>query len=274
MVRCIIVLLVACFLFMSTGAARADVVGWDPTGNNFFKRHISECVYLGRSFQVNGTEGSVSVRSEPSAKNVVSTIENDEIIYLEYSCLYKGKYWGFLPPYHEAWWFPLSGWVEIDQLLVLYDSVSFQEDCLSEFYAYTGDFYEIKKARAVVAWSYPGSGVALWTVANIDTANFRVLYAYPDAQGREWGFVTHFYGSSDIWVCLSEPLNRDIPVFNPPAPPAQWVSDTVHIDIGKLGNPPFALIVGLVALLPIGTMILIKVFWRPGESMPERRGHD
>ena len=233
--------------------AYADLITWPE--NDFYKQHHSQIVYLGRSFTANGEDGSVAVKQAPGSKSDIATIQNSEVVYIQYSCLYDGDYWGFT--------FEYSGWVELDQTLVLYDYVAFEEDHLLEFHSYTGDYAEIKELRAAVAWPWPGSEAPLWTFEDLDTENFNVAYAYADDQGREWGFVTYLYGSRNIWICLSDPLNRDMPVFHPAQEPSVWKSETVYSDIGKSWNPPIVLIIVLVAALAIGTVILIKIFWKP-----------
>ena len=256
--------LVVSFLLLPAIAAYADVL-IEPS-NDFFNHHRSDCIYLGRSFYAVGEDGTVSVKKAPNSNDNIAFIESAEIIYVDYSCLYKGNFWGFAQRY--------NGWIKLDEFLVLYDYVAFEEEHLDNFYTYKGDYAELKKTRAAVAWSWPGAESPLWTIENIDTTNFRVLYAYKDAQGREWGFVTYLYGSPNIWFCLSDPLNKDIPVFNPAPVPMVWESETAHNDIGESGNPALTLIIILVAILVMGTVILINVLWKPNKSKTGGNGND
>jgi hypothetical protein len=155
----------------------------------------------------------------------------------------------------------------MNELLVLYDHVAFDDEYSASFYTYTGDYDEIKAAGSVILWQWPGSGIALWTTDYLDTVNFSVSYAYMDEQGREWGFIGYLYGHRNIWVCLSDPLNSNIPIFNPTPEPAEWVPDTLHTDIlqhgGEQGSeiPTLAVIVVLVTALVAGTAMLIKVLY-------------
>jgi hypothetical protein len=216
---------------------------------------------------VNGNGDSVSVQKEPDGREIAE-IKNGEIIYVEYSCFYDGDYWGigfFNPPDRRGDY----GWVKMDQLLVIYDFISFDEEHFKEFYTYNGDYDEIKKVGAAIAWTWPGSGTTFWTIENLDTENLLVSYAYLDKDGREWGFVNYLYGSRNIWICLSEPLNRDIPAFNPIPEPILWESETVHREIEKSANAMLWIIIVLVAILVIGTVVLIKIFWKPNKVKPE-----
>jgi len=235
--------------------ASADVL-IEPD-NSFYKQYSTQCVYLGRNYCTNGADGSIDLKKEPGAKGEICQIKNNEILYAEYSCLYDGEYWGLTTFAGE------SGWVKMDQLVVIYDYVSFEEEHLDEFYQYTGDFSEIKEAGAAIVWAWPGSGKSLWTISDLDAETVHISRAFKDEQGREWGFVPYLYGSKNFWVCISDPVNRDIPVFNPEPEPVKWETETEHTEIEKNDTTMIALIVILVAGLVAGTAILIKVFWNP-----------
>jgi len=228
--------------------------------NDFYTQHSNQIIYLGRSFYAVGEDGTVSIKKAPYSNDNVAFAASAETIYIDYSCLYKGKFWGFTQRY--------SGWVKLDELLVLYDYVAFAEKHFEEFYFYEGDYAEIKKYASAIAWPWPGADAPLWTFEDLDTANFRASCAYNDEQGREWGFITYLYGSRNIWVCLSDPLNRDIPVLNPAPEPGVWLSETVHTDIGKSVDSTLAIIIVLVALLVSGTAVLIRMVWMPEKTKP------
>lgn len=246
--------LIPAFAIFADAAAKPD--------NAFFTRHENKCVYLGRSFVANGIDGFVTVKKEPGSAREEVKIKNGETVYLDYSCLYNSEYWGYTSDE--------NGWVKIDnQLFVLYDYISFLEEHQAELYPYSGDYAEIKKTRAAVAWPWPGAESPLWTIEDLDTTNFRVLHAYKDQQSREWGFVTYLYGSPNIWICLSEPLNRAIPVFHPAQEPTVWKPDTEHTDIGKSANShhgTLGLMILLVTVLFVGTAVLIKILWKPDKN--------
>ena len=274
MKKYIFALIVACFLLIPATVAYADSIV-EPD-NDFYYQHENQIVYLDRVFCVNDTYGSASIKKEPGAKSDIAKLTNDKTVYLQYSCLYDGEYWGFALKY--------SGWIKMEELLVLYDYVAFGEEHLEEFYAYEGDYSEIKKTDSAIAWPWPGAETSLWTIEDLETTSFSVSCAYKDGQGREWGFVPYFYGNINIWVCLSDPLNSDIPAFNPAPEPITWVSDTAHIDIGKDNEKSkksyLVLAIILVAALAIGTAILIKVFWKsdknkkPEEIEPKEESND
>jgi len=268
MFKRVFVILVLCFFFMPTLGAYADAI-IDPD-NDFHTRHASKAVYLGRSFVANGEDGHVAIKYEPGSKDDIASLKNGEVAYMQYSCLYDGDFWGFTYEY--------SGWMKLDQMLVLYDYVAFAEDHWDEFYSYNGDYTEIKKTQALIAWPWPGADAPLWTVENIATTNFYVSHAYKDIQGREWGFVAYLYGSRNIWVCLSEPLNRNLPAFNPAPEPDIWVSETTHVDIKQYVSenefPTLIVIIVLVTMVVVCTAVLIRVFWEPNKTNIEGKKND
>ena len=264
MLRCFFVIPAVCFFLMFAFAASADLIV-EPE-NDFYKRHAGKIIYLGRSFIANGKDGSVPVRKEPGLGAYTAKLQNGEMVYVQYSCLYNNDFWGFTRKYY--------GWVRMDEMLVLYDYVAFEEEHLSEFYPYTGDYAEIKENRSAIAWSWPGSGAYLWTFKDLDTENFRVSHAWRDKEGREWGFVSYLYNSRNIWICLSDPLNRDIPAFNPAPKPGVWESETEHIDVKQSKNSAAALIAALVAALAAGTIVLISALWKPNKTKSGVKNND
>jgi len=152
----------------------------------------------------------------------------------------------------------------MNQILVCYDSISFEEEFSDKFYTYEGDFSELINSEAFICWNWPGSGVP-WSTwenigdSNIEFLNRRVSYAYKDIDGREWVLIID---RPDFWICLSDPLNPDIPAFRPAPDPAVWGSEfTPYTGTEQLVLPLMAI---LVVSLTAVTMILIKVFYKQG----------
>ena len=247
---------IVCFLLAPALAAYADAIV--ESENGFYNKHKGECVYLGRSFSANGEEGYVSMMGEPGSKKELTEIENGETVYIGYSCLYEGDFWGLITQF--------DGWVRMDQLLVLYDYIAFEEEHSGEFYPYEGDYSEIEKAGRAFAWPWPGADAPLWIIEGLELEYFWADYAWTDEQGREWGFLSYSRGGRDIWVCLSDPENRDIPAFSPAPAPSPWESETTHTNIGRQGNRTLATIIVLVAAVALGTALLIRKFWKPNQT--------
>ena len=259
--------LIVCVMFLvPVFSAHADIIV--TPNNDFYMQYQSMIKPLDRRFVVN-TGAQVPVKSSPGAKSNIETLQAGTETYVKYSCLYDGGYWGFS--------FEYSGWVNLDQMLVMYDYITFAEEHTQPLYSYGGDYSEIKETRAAVVWPWPGAEEPVWTLANIDTDYFKVPFAYKDEDGREWGFVTYLYGHRNIWICLSDPLNEDLPALIPAAAPAPWHPDTVHTDISPLDSEngiSIFVIVILVTLLVTGTGILIRVFWKPGKPAAREKHHN
>ena len=254
-----ILLAILCILLSFTQVALADAI--IVPENDFFEDHREHIIYLGRNFVVNSESGSVSVRAYPEAIEDISTLKNGDIVYIQYSCLYDGSFWGFIFSQQAS---PFTdGWVMLSDFLVLYDYVAFEEDHIDELYPHTGDLTTIRDIGAMHLWPWPGSAAPMWTVEGVNVDSLIISHAFMDEYGNEWGFLRYAYGGSNVWVNISDPLNRDLPVFNPTPAPMPWVSDTEHIDIATLGNQIIVLITGLVAALVVITAILIRIVWNP-----------
>jgi len=214
----IFVIILICLLLLPSVVISADSIFYVDTNNDYFEQHRSQMVYLERRFIVNGEDGFVSLREAPGAKDETGRLQNGEEIVLYYLYLYDGDYWGITLD---------DGWVQMDQLLVLYDYVSFEKDHFDELYLYKGDYGEIKETRSAIAWPWPGADAPLWTADDIDMEYFYIIYAYTDSQGREWAFAeSNDYGY--MWICMSDLMNSDIPAFNPAPEPTKWVPETRH----------------------------------------------
>lgn len=257
MKRIIATMLAICFLIAPAAKVHADLV-IEP-GNSFYEENREKCVLVERNFIANGPDGKIEVKEAPNSKANETLIENGAAVYVEFSCRYNGEYWGVITYGDDQ----KSGWLKMDQVLVVYDHVSFAEEHASELYQYTGDFAAVKEAREMVIWPWPGSGNSQGKISDIDAENFSVLQAYKDKDGREWGFVPYFYGRINFWICISDPTNDTVPAFNPAPEPTKWVPDTEHTEIGKVDSKTIGMITILIGALTIVTATLICVFWKP-----------
>ncbi len=263
-------LLVVSLLLMFPLVANADVL-IEPN-NDFYTRHRSECVSLNRRFYVNGESGGVSVKKEPGSKTETAVIENGGIVNIMFTYDHKGEIWGVTEistddKAYDKW---PNGWIPMNELLLVYDYISFAEEHQSEFYSYTGEYNMLYETDDIVFWTWPGSGEKAWILEhewrNTETdSNFlKASHAYMDADGHEWSFFGYVYGNKNTWICLSDPGNTDISAFNPPPQPELWQPDNINTSTNGLSTP--VLIIGLVVVLVIGTVVLIRVFWKPNKG--------
>ena len=269
--------------------AKADVL-IEPF-DDFYEKHEEQCVYLCRSFYVNSEDGTLSVKLQPGAEREIAVFNNGEVLYIQYTYNYNGAAWGvaeFQLPDTEGW---TSGWMPMDQLLLVYDGISFREEHYDEFYNYKGEF---DTSGDIVLWTWPGSGdvnfvldTDQWRSDDFDDLTFSI--AYKDIEGREWGFIGYYYGSRDVWVCIDDPSNQDIPAFNAAPEPVLRRQGDTNADIGnqqtinsnnsasgnvstnssqtgssnmRIAMSTLVLIIVLVVVVVTGTAVLILVFWR------------
>jgi hypothetical protein len=254
-------------LLLFPPAARADILA-EPN-NDFYAWHSDECVPLSRSFCANGASGSVSVKNAPGSRAETALVANGEIINIMFLYNRNGEIWGVTQIYTEGapyrdW---PNGWIPLDQLLLVYDYISFAEEHQDDFYAYAGNYETLKGMKKIVLWPWPGSGGAQRNLEAITDENYHVFsisHAYRDEEGREWGFIGYWMGHKNAWICLSAPENRGIPAFNPPPPPAPWQPDEGSVPKSALPLP-FPAIVLTVAAVAL-TAALIRAFWKPGKG--------
>jgi len=273
------IIIAASFLLALPFAANADVLV-EPN-NDFYTRHRNECTYLNRSFYANGPSGSVSVKLAPDTKKEIAVIENGESIWIQFTYNHNGQIWGAAI---TSWdWDKPDGWIPMEQLLLIYDYISFEKEHQEEFYTYSGDYEALYEVDDIVFWTWPGSGVwdLIFNAASLPEdigIYFDNSNTYRDEQGREWGFIGYMYGKRNFWICLSEPDNKDIPAFNPaPQPKIRQPQDNNTGNTGNTGVTsntdtvprPFSMpvfIIILVVIVVIGTVVLIKVLWKSGKG--------
>ena len=271
MAKAMVMLLLTALLLTLPLIARADVLV-EPR-NDFHSRNRHSCRPLGRRFYANGESGSISLKTEPGSNNEVEKFENGKIMYISHTYNHNGDIWGLYESPGGGW---LNGWIPLEQLLVVYDYISFREDFEQEIYIYNGSLDTLIEAEKVVLWTWPGSG----EYSNILGAPYKERsfdvyftsypgqtlkpHAYRDDDGREWVFTSMKYLGNN-WVCVNEPTNSMIPAFNPAPEPELWLPGEDHSVLpGALPLP--VMVITLVAVLLVITVILIGVFWRKSKA--------
>ena len=259
MKRIAVVFIIIYALAFSSQAVYADVIS--ETNNDFYLKYREYIIPLDREFIADGEDGYVSAMDAPGSGKEKGTLENGEYLYVEYSCLYDGEYWGLTYAFGYVW-------VRMDELLVLYDDIAFREEFSDEIYPYEGDLEEVYQAGAAILWAWPGSGVVFFELDMSKDDGTWVPYAYIDEHGLEWGLL-NYYGRH-AWICISDPMNRDLSVRDPMPGPAKWISDTEHVDVSTItvndiisrNNAPVFIVI-LVAAVVVVTILLIRRVFKP-----------
>ncbi|MDR2854534.1 MAG: hypothetical protein LBV40_00005 [Methanomicrobiales archaeon] len=240
------IVLISVALLILPLAAHADVILDDEFfyQNKYNIEPIGENSY-GKEFIVNSPSGYIIPKEEPGSKKGVPTgsgyrssfgyeemkepkypvfvFKNGELLYIEATLLHNREYWGVISPNDME---QSSGFVLMDELLMIYDSLDFEQEQKDNFYPYTGSYDVVLSAEKLVEWQWPGSDREKRIIENKDTISkyADVLYAYKDEQGREWGKTSY----TERWICLSEPENNKIPTFYQAPEPIKWSFDTLY----------------------------------------------
>lgn len=206
-----------------TAPALADVI-WEPQ-NGFYQRHQNQCERENRSYWTNSPEGYVTLRESPGGR-AIANVKNGRPIYTEYIYQSGGEAWGLAElrtedlegdllaadehAVSENRW--LEVWFPMDGMLLRYDQQSFRED-------HTGEILAEKRTvdvdgLALCYYAFPG-GEFDWQMDPQYTKDMEPLTVseiYTDEAGREWGYVSYWYGSRNIWFCLSDLEDPALPV--------------------------------------------------------------
>ena len=267
--------IMAGIVFFSIGiTCSADVI-WEPE-NDFFSEHRSESEYMNRDFYVNAEQGSAFVYEAPGSSSSFARITNGTVLNVAFTHSKRRVEWGLVEfminengeAINASADGSLVGWIDMTDLLLVYDCISFNQEHGSEFYSYTGDYDTLIAAgENTVVWTYPGSGVTASGLLEVNDLWFQI--AYDDEDGRQWGYIGYHYGLRDVWICISDPENAAIPAFGveepeliPPNPEkSERITESTD-DTGSLSRMIYIL-VGAVVLI---TIILIPVLMKKKRS--------
>ena len=195
-------------LFLGSASVWADDDVWKPD-EPFFVEHEEECLVENREYYANGPNGQVIVYESPASSKVVKTLENGEIVLIDYIFTSdKGISWGFC---EIAGGF---GWIPMPYMIVVYDYLNFEEEYGKQIQEERGSGVEgdengfdfFRTSRKVRFWTYPGSESKYtiqlpWGFAqNIPD----YTKTFVDEDGRKWGFVSYYQGKNpNRWICIN-----------------------------------------------------------------------
>ncbi|MDE6750738.1 MAG: hypothetical protein K2K21_17000 [Lachnospiraceae bacterium] len=190
--------MITCFLFC-TISVRADLI-WEPQ-DDFYEKHSSECTHVNRQFIADGPDGVVILYKSPESAEETATWENGYQTWISFTYEdEQGIVWGFPSELEEK-----SGWVPMEYMKVVYDSISFMEEHSSQIENRNGFLDESHKDDIIYLWKYPGSDGG----SSVNMQNWENMpdysSVYVDEEGRSWGYVGYFYGYRSLWICLDNP---------------------------------------------------------------------
>lgn len=212
--------MMTCFLFCAI-SVRADVI-WEPQ-DDFYEKHSSDCTYVGRQFTADGPDGKVILYESPESAKKVATWENGYQVWISFTYEDKqGIVWGFPSEWEEK-----SGWIPMEYMKVVYDSISFMEEHRSQIEDRDGSLDESYKSDTINYWKYPGSDDG-GNINMQDWDNMPVYsYVYTDEESRSWGYLNYFYGYRGVWICLDNPTAEFGELFPDGAPQIEVKDDEI-----------------------------------------------
>ena len=147
-----IALLLALLLSLTlTAPVWADVIDEPP--NAFFVTHEAACEYDRRWYCANSPRGYVNFREAPGGR-VTEQAENGARVLS--TVLYQD--WVLVEYYGDVYW---EGWAPRSELSVVYDDISFIEECGSQFVPCDRELVDAllsaRESRYVVYWPYPNA---------------------------------------------------------------------------------------------------------------------
>lgn len=209
--RLVALLLLALFACLPS-AARADVI-WEPD-NDFYWKNQEQCQYLGRQY-LPAVAGGLYLWDEPEGREGNCHLEEDQAVTVYFLYELNGRQWGLVEPDNAH-----NGWVPMDWMRLKYDSQAFREEHAGQISDQSRTLYLEDLDGALLFWTYPGSGEIVYALSTqeMDGEELEVSGIYTDGDGREWGNCAYYYGIRDVWICLSDPSQEDLPVTPTPEP--------------------------------------------------------
>lgn len=237
--------------------ALADVI-MEPQ-DDFYSAHADEMEYVNREYYTNGEIGYTPISGEPGGR-VLGYARNGQVFLVSF--VYTdaaGARWGLVEYakdgdlFTSAPYTGKAGYIALDDATGVYDSQAFYEEHEAEFKSYSGDGSEL--SGGAVLWTFPRSGTFYDFEEDLEPESVVIdlIYTYDD--GQEWGHMGYYYGLRNVWVCLSDPINRNIPSEIPDLP--DFIEPTG--DVPSVGMNPVTLAALLVAAVAVISIILILV---------------
>lgn len=249
---------VFCFL-LCTISVRADII-WEPM-NSFYEEHSTECTYVNRQFTADGPDGIVILYESPESSKVVTTWENGYRTYISFTYEdERGVVWGISDD-------DQTGWMPMDYMKVVYDSISFAEDYGDQIVNQDGTLDEQYQDETIYFWKYPGSESC--SSMSLQDWEYMPEYSatYTDEAGHGWGYIGYFYGHRNVWICLDQPTS-DYAGLYPDGGPKIGADDTESQDpegqrteriVPKTDNGTVVVVIVLVVGVVLITAVLLVI---------------
>ena len=216
----VFIFITAALLLIPFVTAQADVL-IEPD-NEFWRKNTNKMKNAIHNYYSNGEAGYITFTAAPGSAREVFSIQNGVYIYITHIYDDNGTLWGIternIGNENRSVW--RTGWVKMNELYIIYDSHIFHNEHANDFISRDFNVQDYYTDGDLILWTWPGSGKISLTLksSDIDSGDVPIDITgdviYTDPNGHEWGYVSYLYGSRNIWICLSDPSNNEIPAFN------------------------------------------------------------
>ena len=262
----IMYVLYACICFCFLGVSvQADLI-FEPYEDPFYYKYAEECTYVNRVFTANGPDGIVILYESPDSAVEITAWKNGFTAYISFTYEDEnGVLWGVYDNGDRK----ESGWMPMEYMEVVYDSISFEEEYADDIIEENGNLDEAYLETEVYVYQYPGAqdGYCV-TVSGEDLPEYQCVFT--DEEGRRWGRIGYYYGHKNKWICLQNPT-ADYDTLFPNGAPERSMKQEEAKEFGETriipeDTVPSGKIVIWVVVIVIGvvvaTVILLMVLKR------------
>lgn len=257
---CALLTLAMCF------GAWADIA-YEPR-DDFYEKHWDECAYENRMYYINGENGYTVGYVSPTSNDVRAVFPNSGPYYVSYTYS-AGEVWGCIEydpdTLENAYLNASSCWVKMSDLVNDYDCESFFDNHKDEI-EHRDVSLTLSAGETAAAWKYPGSGILVDTIGvySGDSEDIMFSQIFTDPQGREWGYLSYYYGHRNMWICLSDPFSESLepdenfvqPQLIPAASPQELAA------VAEDASSRYVLLAGTLGVVIIAGAVLASILLR------------
>ena len=206
MLKLITGIMVSCTVVLCGTRVFADMIV-EPWGENanFYEQYRSECEleYNVRNYSA---LTDFDIYQSPVDDKVVRHVQKgDVMISNTFYTDSGGVRWAYDYNGEDA---GKAGWYKMENVEIVYDSISFEEEHKDEFTDYKGQLNDFVPQNHVILWTYPGSGEIDEICSKSDWFSEDYVFkiedlattTYIDEDGNEWVYISYFPKG---WVNLS-----------------------------------------------------------------------
>ncbi len=198
-------ILVSCTVMLCGTSVFADIIAAPPHNTRFYELYHDECEHENRERGYSALTDFNTYMS-PLSDQVVRHINKGDVLHSNtFYTDSEGVRWAY--DYNWDWDdVTKAGWYKTENAILIYDSISFEEEHRDEFVYNKGQLNDYTPEKQVVFWTYPGSGEIDFIVSKEEWIPKKGYVditdkTYADENGDEWLYIARGFRS---WVNLSD----------------------------------------------------------------------